>query len=383
MEIVIVGTGPAALFAGYAALKRGKQVAFFEQKKAPGRKFLVAGDGGFNLSHSEDIASFIQKYNRSQIAQSVRAFTNEDARDLFREIGIETYVGSSGKIFPLPTTKPIAVISALVTAIKSLGGTFHFEHRLSDFDSEKITFENNTQQLIIPYSKAVFALGGASWSKTGSDGKWLALFNEKNIPTLPFQSSNSGFEVEEKHLLEGQAGATLKNCVCKLGNKEKLGDLNLTSYGLEGTPIYYVNSEFRDRGIRHLVLDLKPQFSKEKIVQILQSQKNIQAGLKALKLNPTAIHLLRTALDKESYTDTDRLSSAIKSFGWTLTGLRPIEEVISSVGGVAFSALDEDYALISYPNIHCIGEMLDWDAPTGGYLLQACFSQGMQVGRKL
>lgn len=378
MNILIIGTGPAALMAGSQLINKGHKITFFEQKKAAARKFLVAGHGGFNLSNTIEKAAFLNMYNRAEIQKMVAAFDENDLVTFLQSIGIGTYIGSSGKVFPEKHIKPIDVLQAWLKDLQAKGAQFFYEKEMVDFDNEKVYFFEKGSMASFAYDKLILALGGASWAKTGATGKWLPLFESKGIKVLPFEASNAGFHIDNIAKLGNAQGEAIKNITCRLGNKEKYGEIVITDYGMEGAPIYFLNSEFR-AGNTTLYIDCKPQFEVEKIESILQKAKNISQGLKDLKIAKPFIAYIKNTLSKEQFLNTNAISPFIKNLPFEIEKLRPIEEAISTVGGLSFEAVNEDLSLKLYPNIYCCGEMLDWDAPTGGYLLQACFASGFWV----
>lgn len=373
--IVIIGAGPAGLMAAQRLAEAGKQVHIFEQNKAAARKFLVAGHGGFNLTHNEDISNFISKYDKPEIQQIVRSFDNTKTVAWLKSIRIETYVGSSGKIFPIKSIKPIQVLQAWLERLQELGVQIHFEHKFVDFDNYKATLEHKGIVIEKVFSKLILALGGGSWQKTGSDAKWISLFAKKNIAISPLESANSGYNTSVDYAeLEGQV---LKNIAVHFGETSKKGEVVFTKYGIEGSPIYYLNRFTRPHNFPlTLHIDLKPNYSDADIVAIIKTSNKTSEVLKnKLKFNKTALALLKK-LDKETFTNAELLAKAIKAFPIPVESLRPIDEVISTAGGLHFIELNQGLALHKFPNVYCIGEMLDWEAPTGGYLLQACFSMG-------
>jgi len=342
---------------------------------------LVARQGGFNLSNAKPLDFFVEQYDRSQIQKAVRSFTPNDLVQFLCEIGVETYVGTSGKIFPQKGIKPIQVLQAWLKKLQEYEHCiFHYSHKLINFCENKLIFSTSEgkTEIALTNEKVIFACGGASYQITGSDGKWATLFQQKGIETIPFQVSNSGMEITSK-LLEKFQGSYLKNCRFQLGEKSILGEIVITKYGFEGSPIYYLNREFRN-GNHELFIDFKPNFSIEKIMGIIQQAKNTTTGLKKLKLPEFVIEYLHESLRKEEFLATEKVAKTIKNASFTVHSLRPIDESISTVGGVSMEAIQTDFSLKKFPNFYCIGEMLDWDAPTGGYLLQACFSIGKSVG---
>ncbi len=381
-RILIVGTGPAALMAGTVLARAGHKVTFYEQKKAAGRKFLVAGHGGFNLSNSIDQGAFLNMYDREEIRKMVQNFGVDDLVDFLSGIGIPTYIGSSGKIFPEPSIKPIDVLNAWLDHLKQLGATFYFDSRMIDFDAHRIRVLSGQHVATVPYDKLVLALGGASWSKTGATGAWAALFREKGLGIIPFAASNAGFEIDLPEAVILFQGQPVKHVRCRLGDFEKYGEIVLTRYGFEGAPIFYLNGAFR-KGADQLLVDAKPGFGTDKIIAVLKQAKNPTEGLKQLKIAKPIIAYIKHILKKEDFLDVAVLGHFVKEISFRVKALRPIEEAISTVGGLSFEEVNDDLSLKKYPDIYCCGEMLDWDAPTGGYLLQACFASGVWVGESI
>jgi len=379
-SIHVVGAGPAGLMAAHRYALKGYKVTVYDHKTAPGRKFLVAGHGGFNLTHSEELELFLSRYNAPQIKAMVRRFTNQDTVQWLQSIGTPTYTGSSGKIFPQKGIKPIEVLRKWKEALTALKVEFCFEHRLVDFDREFLYFAHQGEIQQLPYSRAVFAFGGKSWAKTGSDGAWVSLFREKGISVQDFEASNSGLETQVRY--EHLAGQPLKNIRIFNQVAEKLGEMVITSYGIEGSAVYYMNRYIRQEAFPQLLyVDLLPSYEEERLATLLRQGKVTEVLKSRLKLRGGALGLLKT-LDRESYTRPEVLARYIKSFPFEITGFRSIDEVISSYGGVAWEELNDDLSLKKYPGIQCCGEMLNWDAPTGGYLLQACFASGYATALK-
>lgn len=381
-QVIIIGAGPAGLMAAQELASSGNKVHVYEQNKAAARKFLVAGNGGFNLTHSEELENFIQKYESKEIQEIVQAFDNKRVIQWLADLGISTYVGSSGKIFPTKNFKPIQVLNAWLDQLEDLGVTFHYEHTFLDFDDSCVYFKNKEGEFSLKYSKLILAMGGGSWKKTGSDAKWVKTLTSKKIEITPLQSANSGYNTDSKfHQLQGQY---LKNIQLSFKENTKIGELVFTKYGIEGSPVYYLNRFTRKHEFpQNLYIDLKPNLSEAQILEALSGPDKIAMVLKnKLKLSTTAINLLKT-LDKDSYLNIENLSRMIKNFPIEVVSFRPIDEVISTSGGVAFSSLNSNLELNNFPNVYCAGEMIDWEAPTGGYLLQACFSTGFWVAKAI
>lgn len=376
--IHIVGAGPAGLMAAESFASKGFKVHIYDHKKAAGRKFLVAGHGGFNLTYSEGIDEFLLRYDAPQIKEIVRSFDNDRTREWLNKLGVETFVGSSGKIFPVKGIKPIDVLEKWLSHLKKLGVKFHYSHRLIDFSDKKLVFQFKTEIVELEYDRAVFAFGGKSWAKTGSDGTWVDLFTKKGIRVTELEPSNSGMELVEP--FKEISGKPLKNI--RLFNElaERKGEIVFTDYGIEGAPVYFMNRYVRSQPFpQQLFVDLKPQSSQKEIEERLKKGKPTEV-LKKLKMDGAKLFLLKT-LDKENYINPEKLSKIIKAFPLSIKGFRPIDEVISTYGGVEWDELNTDLSLVKFPKIQCCGEMLNWDAPTGGYLLQGCFSSGTWVAR--
>lgn len=238
-QIIIIGAGPAGLMAAQQLALEGFKVHVYEQNKAAARKFLVAGNGGFNLTHSEELESFLEKYGAVEIQEIVRNFDNQKVIQWLKDLGITTYVGSSGKIFPTKNFKPIQVLKAWLDELERLGVTIHYDHTFLDFDDSSVFLKNNNQDLSVKYSKLILAMGGGSWKKTGSDAKWVETLTNKNIQITLLQSANSGYNTDVKfHQLQGQY---LKNIKVSFKEDHKIGEIVFTKYGIEGSPIYYLN----------------------------------------------------------------------------------------------------------------------------------------------
>ena len=381
-HIIIIGAGPAGLMAAQTLAERGFKVHVYEQNKAAARKFLVAGNGGFNLTHSEEIDSLIEKYDALELQDIVQQFDNKKVVQWLSDLGISTYVGSSGKIFPTKNFKPIQVLNAWLDRLAKLGVEIHYGHTFVDFDADFVYLKNNIEEIQIKYSKLILAMGGGSWKKTGSDAKWIETLAKKKIDITPLQSANSGYNTNEKlHVLQGKY---LKNIEVSFENRRKIGEIVFTKYGIEGSPIYFMNRFTRKHQFPlNLFIDLKPNISETDILEHLKIGKKISSVLKReIKISTTGLNLLKT-LDKESYTNKDILAKFIKKFPIEILSFRPVDEVISTSGGVAFPELNAQLELKKFPNVYCAGEMIDWEAPTGGYLLQACFSTGSWVAESM
>lgn len=391
--IAIIGSGPSALM--LAAFLEGKdnEITIYEKNYAPGRKFLVAGDGGFNLTHSEDMEQFVSRYTPPDfLEKSLRSFTNNDLCNWLKKIGIETYTGSSKRIFPVKGIKPIDVLNTFLKELKQNGIQLKTQHKWIGWnENNELLFLHNKQELSVSANIIVFALGGASWSKTGSDGKWTDLFEEKGIKIIPFQASNCAYGIRwDKDLLKLAEGKILKNISVRCGDKEKAGEIVITKFGLEGGAVYSLSPEIREQLNKKkkaiIYIDLKPILSLDEIRNRLKGRRNRSYSKwleEELNLTDVQISLLKAVLSKEEYTNEKILPGRIKNLPLQINESAPIDEAISTVGGIALGEVDENFQLKQLPGNYVIGEMLDWDAPTGGYLLQGCFSMGHYLAEKL
>lgn len=381
MKTIIIGAGPASLMAATQAIKKGDEVLVFEKMKTAGRKFLVAGDGGFNLSHIGDFDEFVSYYSHPQMADIIRQFTNNDLVQFLNELGIDTYVGSSGKIFPLKEIKPAMVLNTWLTYLKKQGVQFFYHAVLEDFDNEKVIIRLISGQETYTFDRLILGLGAASWPKTGSDAAWVSLFQSKNIQVIPFEPSNAGVNVNlPKEFLHQFQGTVFKNVVVSHHGISRKGEVVLTEYGLEGAPIYYLNPSIRKEMQIPMYIDFKPSHSEDYILSSLIECKNISDALKKLKLPKAFVFWCKQFLSKEEYNDLSLISRLIKQFPIYMHSFRPIEEAISCAGGVVWDELNGRLQLKKFPAVSVVGEMIDWEAPTGGYLLQGAFSMGFVAG---
>ena len=385
----IIGGGPAGLALASRLDSSKFEVTIYEKNKSFGRKFLVAGKGGFNLTHSEPIDDFISRYTPPEfLKEALLSFDNVDFRKWLESIGIATFIGSSKRVYPIKGIKPIEVLNKVLENLKKKGVSFQFNHTWVGWNEEhNLQFENGFS---LSEGINVFALGGGSWKITGSDGLWLDYFSNQGIKTKSFTASNCSYAVNwSNEILDRFEGKPLKNISISIENKLQKGELVITNYGLEGNAIYAVSpeirSQFESTAKAIIEIDFKPSLKIEKIrAEIQDSTLNIGETLKKkLKLSAPVIGLLKERLDKKSYINPRILAKTIKSFPIELIGVSPIDEAISTVGGIELEELDKSFQLKALLSNYCLGEMLDWDAPTGGYLLQACFSIGMSLADKL
>lgn len=368
-------------------------VCLYEQNAAPGRKFLVAGKGGFNLTHAEDLGRLVQRYTPAPFFEEIlHAFSNSDLQRWLLDIGIPTYTGTSQRVFPVKGVKPVQVLNAVLDRLKANGVELRTHHRWTGFSKDgSLLFETPAGLCKVQADIVVFALGGASWPVTGANGYWTTYLAAKGITCLPFRSSNCAFGVSWPAGLPGKAeGLALKNCEFTCNGISKKGEAVLTRFGIEGSGVYALSPAIRGQldtqmpAILHI--DLKPALSEEEIRQRLERRGTKPVGKyleSDLKLGEAAILLLRSLLSKDDFMQPAQLAAYIKHLRLEIISLAPVDEAISTVGGVALTEIDQHFELKKLPGHYAIGEMLDWDASTGGYLLQACFSMGYSLARHL
>jgi uncharacterized flavoprotein (TIGR03862 family) len=391
-EIVVIGGGPAGLLAAQRLAEAGHQVHAFEQKATVGRKFLVAGHGGFNLTNGEAPLAFASRYGpaASFFAPLLAYFSPAGLRQWAADLGIDTFVGTSGRVFPAAQHKPADLLRAWLRRLADLGVVLHTRHRWLGFAGAsglRFLDEITNQESVFEPAATVLALGGASWPQTGSDGHWVPLLAEAGVLSQPFAPSNCGAEVAWSAFFKEKVGRTpLKNIALSCGGHSVRGELMLTDYGLEGTPVYALTPQLRAAlasgrpAVLHL--HLKPDLTAAELAQRLARRRpgaSLAAGLATtLQLKPPVPTLLRELFGPALPAD---LAGALAVLPIPVVGLRPLAEAISSAGGVPLAAVDEHLMLRQRPGTFVAGEMLDWEAPTGGYLLQGCFSTGAWVAQ--
>ena len=388
--VSIIGGGPAALILAALLDCKKFKVTIYEKNKTLGRKFLVAGKGGFNLTHSEPIGELIARYTPPHfLEKALLDFDNNDFRHWIDSIGIPTYIGSSKRVYPESGIKPITVLNAILDVLDKQSVAIQYQHTWKGWTNENDIIFNTDTTIKSDYT--IFAMGGGSWKVTGSDGSWLDLFERESIPIVPFQSSNCAYRVDwpEDFILEHE-GSPLKNIAISCLNKRQKGEAFITRFGLEGNAIYALSPQIREELENHqkatISLDLKPTLRFEDLLDKIRKstfKKTSETLQKEVKLSPAQIGLLKKYLSKETYLNPELLAKNIKNLSVEITGTGILNDAISTTGGIQLSAVDENFQLKNKKSNYCIGEMLDWDAPTGGYLLQACFSMGMHLARHL
>lgn len=387
LQAVVIGAGPAGLMAAEQLAKYQISVAVYDAMPSVGRKFLRAGIGGLNLTHSEDKPAFLNRYQpREVVAPWLEAFDADDLVQWAKELGVETFVGSSGRVFPTQK-KAAPLLRAWLKRLKESGVTIETRHRWLGWDDDgDLIMQSPEGDLVVKSQVVIFALGGGSWARLGSDGHWLSLFQKQGIDCLPFRPSNCGFNYTwSEEFKRSQAGQPLKGVVLNCNGHTKKGDATLSHYGIEGSLVYGLSATIRDQielvGEAKVYWDLLPDFSVEEI-QIKLQKRRAKDSLsnvlrKQLSLTGSKLALLKALISKEQMQDLAALPHLLKQLPQTLQSCRPIDEAISTAGGVAMTALTDGLMIKSMPGTFCVGEMLGWDAPTGGYLLTACYASGV------
>lgn len=396
LRIAIVGGGPAGLMAAEVISGAGHITEVYEGKPSVGRKFLIAGKGGLNLTHSEPREHFLSRYfdRRSQLEKMLDAFGPNELRLWAESLGYETFVGTSGRVFPVGM-QAAPLLKAWTERLKMAGVRFHFRHYWRGWtDTGELLFEANTGQQVVRVDALVLAMGGASWPQTGSDGGWVPLLAARGIGIAPLEPANCGFDVAwSEHIRARFAGEPVKSVVLEFVHPggmhfRQQGEFVVTTNGIEGSLVYaaskWIRETIRSEGAATIHLDLAPDLEEEPLLARLsrpRGSKTIathlqrQAGIRGVKAA-----LLREVIAADVFQDPAALAAAIKHLPVKLEAPRPIEEAISTAGGVPFDELDDRLMLAKLPGVFCAGEMLDWEAPTGGYLLTASMATGRAAG---
>ena len=389
-KIIIIGGGSAGL-AVAEMLCSQHEIHIYEKGKTLGRKFLVAGNGGFNLTNHVEGKELLQQYSPPhKMRECLEDFDVNATRKWLENLGIPTYVGSSGRVFPEEGIKPIHVLQKIKNKLLENNVQFYFHHEFVAFSEEGIPIIKNTEkEFKAEGDYYIFALGGASWSVTGSDGKWLDIFNKKEIETIDFQSSNCGINIDWNNDFKNKyEGTPLKNIEIKINDFNIKGEALITKYGLEGNAIYpivpTVRHELNINKKDFINIDLKPNNSIAQLQEKIKG-KNIKTKNYAyiFNLNKSQLALIKQFSKKEEYINPLLFIELLKNVKIPVHSLRPLEESISTVGGISWKEMNDDFSLKNNSSIFIIGEMLDWDAPTGGFLLQGCFSMAHAVSKTI
>ena len=389
--MIVVGAGPAGLAAAEVLASQGIEVTIHERMPNPARKFLLAGRGGLNLTHSEPLEAFLERYQPMPpyLEASIRAFPPAALRDWCETLGLATFVGSSGRIFPT-SMKASPLLRAWLRRLNGLGVKLATRSRWQGWKEDALCFETPIGALIEHADGVVFALGGASWPRLGSDGAWQSAFAARGAAISPLRPANCGFKIAwSDKMQERFAGEPLKTVSFSFGERTLRGEAMITREGIEGGAIYGLSHELRDAiaqmGFCDLIIDLRPDVSKEALSArlALDAGKGLSTAnrLRRAGLSALGATLLRERREGPSLPSApDEIALAIKSCAIRLTGVCDIARAISTAGGVAWQSLAPDFSLRADPSAFVCGEMLDWEAPTGGYLLQACFATGRAAG---
>ncbi len=385
-RIIIVGGGPAGLMAAYK-LCLSHEVHIYDKEKNVGQKFLLAGKGGFNLTNIARNEELTGKYSPPGfLTDSLLNFDTVEIRHWLAELGIPTYTGSSGRVFPEKGIKPAEVLRNLKNRLSENGVLFHLQHEFIEFNSKLnpvVLFRD--EKTVLKADFYIFSLGGASWPITGSTGSWRTIFESIGIGTSPFQSSNCGITVPWPDTIKkNHAGKPLKNIRLSIDGKESKGEAMITETGLEGNAVYPIVPEIRNLLNQNipvqLLIDFKPFNTEEQLAGKIRDKSILSKDYaEVFHLNPTQLAVIKAFSSKESYLSPTLFISIIKKLPVPVISLRPVEKAISTVGGIRTEDLNNDFSLRKYPHFFTIGEMVDWDAPTGGFLLQASFSMGNQA----
>lgn len=390
--ITIIGGGPASMMLACSLDSSKYDISIYEKNAALGRKFLVAGKGGFNLTHSEEFQQFANRYTPADfITPFLSHFSNTDLRNWLKSLGIETYIGTSKRVFPLKGIKPIEVLKTIEKKLIDNRVSLFYNQKWSGWNKNELVFSSNNQTITVKTDLTVFALGGASWKVTGSDGSWIHHFQEKEISITPFYPSNCAYQINwDSTFIKKHEGEALKNCAFTCGSINRKGEAVITNFGIEGSGIYPLSPAIRkqltEKQKAEIFIDLKPDLKTEEIRSRLENKGTLSVKdvlEKKINLSETQIDLIKQKTTKEEYNSVEVLLKLIKSYPLHIVGFAPMDEAISTVGGISLNEVTSSLELKKLPDHYCLGEMLDWDAPTGGYLLQACFSMGKFLADKL
>ncbi|TDK66653.1 TIGR03862 family flavoprotein [Sapientia aquatica] len=395
-HVVVIGGGPAGLMAAETLAQGGAQVDVFDAMPSVGRKFLLAGKGGLNLTHAEDLPDFLRRYGDKQTAVTswINEFNPQNCRQWAKQLGIETFVGTSGRVFP-QDMKAAPLLRAWLHRMRAKGIRFHMRHRWIGWHEGSLRFSTPNGNVVQRADAVVLALGGASWPQLGSNGAWVPLLQQGGVDIAPLEPTNCGFEVNwSDHFKTNFAGEPLSPIAITYTNEKgtttrRLGQFVVTEHGVEGSLIYALSSLLRDQikanGSTQIHLDLLPDLPLHRAVQHCEHPRGSRsvAGHLQSRLNLRGVKtaLLREFCSPETLQTPVLLANAIKALPITLLAPRPIAEVISTAGGVKLDAMNRDLMLTKMPGVFCAGEMLDWEAPTGGYLLTACLASGKVAGK--
>ncbi len=404
-SVAIIGGGPAGLMAAEVLSKHNLKVDVYDAMPSLGRKLLMAGKSGLNITHSENFEGFVSRYGKQkeEVRKWLLTFSPDDLRNWVHGFGIETFIGTSGRVFP-KGMKASPLLRAWINKLSESGVSFHVRHKLveikrpaglSNGDESLIptcgtlVFETQDGIKEIKSDAVILALGGGSWQRLGSTGEWVAMLNQLDVKVEALKPANCGFDVAwSTHFVEKYHGQPIKSVTLSFESFHQQGEFIITKHGVEGSLIYSASSMLRDEIEKNqkavMYLDIAPDTTKEKLIEKLSKPRGSRSlssyvektiGIKGVKMG-----LLYEVLSKDDFANVQKIASTIKQLPVSLIATRPLDEAISSAGGVSFESLDENLMLKNICGIFCAGEMLDWEAPTGGYLLSACFASGVVAG---
>ena len=385
--VAIIGGGPAGLMAAEVLCGHGLQVDVYDSMTSLGRKFLMAGKSGLNLTHSEPFEKFISRYGKrkADIEKWLLDFSPDDLVKWAGGLGVETFIGTSGRVFP-KEMKASPLLRAWLRRLDEAGVNFHLRHKWTGWNEDKsLTFETPDGLKNVKTDAVILALGGGSWARLGSSGEWVNWLNQAGVKVEALKPSNCGFDVAwSPFFKEKFDGQPIKSVLLMFGDFHQQGEFIVTKEGVEGSLVYAASAGMRDEilanGKAMMRLDLAPDKTEAQLLEKLSKPRGSRSmashlektvGIKGVKAG-----LLREFVPKDEFADMARLAFYMKQLPVPLVATRPLDEAISSAGGVSFDSLDESLMLKTLPGIFCAGEMLDWEAPTGGYLLTACFASG-------
>lgn len=386
-SVVVIGGGPAGLMSAEILIQHGVKVDVYDSMASLGRKFLMAGRGGLNLTHSEPFEKFASRYGdrRDKIEPMLGSFGPDELRKWALGLGVETFVGTSGRVFPIEM-KSSPLLRAWLKRLTDAGVIFHLNHKWLGWNVDRsLKFETPEGEKSIQADVVILALGGGSWAKLGSDGAWVNWLDQAGVEIKPLKPANCGFDVAwSPHFRERFDGQPLKSVALSFGEFRRQGEFIVTKDGVQGSLIYaasaFIRDEIEAKGGAIITLDMSPDRSEEWLVEKLSKPRGSRSMAshleKTVGLKGVKVGLLHEFMPKEDFVNVEKLASFIKRMPIPLIAPRPLDEAISSAGGVAFEALDENLMIRNLPGVFCAGEMLDWEAPTGGYLLTACFASG-------
>jgi uncharacterized flavoprotein (TIGR03862 family) len=390
-QIAIIGGGPAGLMAA-DVLSPFCDVSIYDKEKGVGQKLLLAGKGGFNITNSLLGEELYIKYSPYHFLKNALVdFDPSALREWLLQMGIPTFEGSSGRVFPEKGITPAEVLRKIKQKLISQGVRFHIKHEFIGFGlGNELKFKCGSEDTLVEADYFIFALGGASWAITGSNGKWKGIFDSADILTLPFQASNCGVEIRwPDDFRLNHTGKPLKNIAITVNGQVQKGEAMITEYGLEGNAIYPLVPEIRkllsQNMFAQINLDFKPFNTEEQLLQKIKGKTaaTTKKYSETFNLHNTQLSIIKAFTTKESFLNPELFVKSLKKLQLSVHALRPVEEAISTIGGIALSEINPDFSFKKLPNFFAIGEMLDWDAPTGGFLLQGSFAMGHWVGKKI